>query len=257
MRQDRTPVETSTAALRSPATRMPGLDLARTAALAGMILYHFVYDLDFFGLLPRGTIWSGLWPLLARSVAASFLFLSGVSLYLAHRHGIRWRAFLTRLAKIASAAALVTVATWIVAPTHFIFFGILHAIAFASVVGLLFLRLPAVVTLLAAGAILVAPLYLAGAAFNQSGLLWLGLFTRHPATMDFEPVFPWLAAALAGIATAQLAEVVGFLRLATPSQAPGRLIRCLTWPGQHSLTIYLVHQPVLIGLVWLMAHVIS
>jgi len=234
----------------SPPNRLAALDIARTAALAGMVVFHFVVDLELFGHVPPGTTQSGLWPWFARAVAGSFLFLAGVSLWLAHGREIRWRAFLRRLAVLALAAGAITLSTLLAMPDRFVFFGILHSIAAASVIGLAFLRLPAGVTLGAAALVLVAPAVLSNGAFDAPALLWLGLSTWRPPTMDFEPVFPWLAPCLAGIATARLADRAGALRRLSRLRAGGRPARALAWPGRHSLAIYLAHQPVLIALIW-------
>ncbi len=215
-----------------------------------MVVFHFVVDLELFGHLPPGTTQSGLWPWFARAVAGSFLFLAGVSLWLAHGRGIRWRAFLRRLAVLALAAGAITLSTWLAMPDRFVFFGILHSIAAASVIGLAFLRLPATVTLVAAALVLVAPAVLSNGAFDAPALLWLGLSTWRPPTMDFEPVFPWLAPCLGGIATARLARSAGALGRLSRLRAGGRAARALAWPGRHSLAIYLAHQPVLIALIW-------
>ena len=120
------------------------LDVARTAALLAMASYHFTYDLQMFGLVPPGTAVSGFFYGYARAIAGTFLFLAGLGLWLAHGRGIRWGAFLRRWAKIVAAAALVSVATWFALPGWFVFFGILHCIAVSSLLGLGFLRLPAV-----------------------------------------------------------------------------------------------------------------
>ncbi len=137
--------------------RYLAVDIARTGALAGMVVFHFVYDLDLFGWLPRGTSATGWFWYHARIVAGSFLFLAGLSLWLAHGQGIRWGAFWRRLAMVGGAAAAVTVVTHFALPGLTIFYGILHSIAVSSLVGLLFLRLPALLTLAVAAAVFALP----------------------------------------------------------------------------------------------------
>lgn len=221
-------------------------DLARTAALIGMAVYHFGYDLEVFGHVAPGTMTSGFWALFARAVAGTFIFLAGLSLWLGHGERIRWRPFLIRLAKVAAGAALVTAGTRYVFGPQYVFFGILHFIALASVIGLVILRLPAILILAAALVSFFARDYLAIDFFNAPWLLWTGLSTAPVISVDFIPLSPWLAPFLAGIAAGQIAERTDFWsRL---PDAGG--IAALAWPGRHSLIIYLAHQPILMGLVW-------
>src|SRR4030095_5183235 len=98
-------------------------------------------------------------------IASSFLFLVGVSLLLAHGRGIRWRGFLIRFAMVAGAALAISLVTYIAVPGAFIFFRILHEIAVGSLLGLLFLRLPALFTLIVAAAVIAAPFYVRSALF--------------------------------------------------------------------------------------------
>lgn len=234
-----------------PAPRILALDLARTAALVCMALFHFAFDLQMFGHLPAGTTTSGGWAIFARAIAGSFLFLAGISLALAHGRGIRWRSALRRLARVAAAAAAITLATRIALPDQFIFFGILHSIAFASLAGLAFVRLPPVVPLLAALAVWLAPRWLFLPAFDAPALQWVGLGTLIPRSVDFVPVFPWFAPVLLGIALGTALARRGALeRLAAWPSRPSRTLARLAWPGQHSLAVYLLHQPVLIALLW-------
>lgn len=228
--------------------RIVGLDLVRSAALLAMATYHFCYDLEAFGYLPPGTMVTGWGAVFARAVATSFLFLVGISLYLAHGRGIRWRAFVRRFVQIAAAAALITVATWYVQGPRFIFFGILHSIAISSLIGLAFLRLPAFLTLAAAGGVALAPAYLAMGAFDLPWLVWSGLTTLPVRAVDFVPTFPWLAPVLAGIACAKLAARAGIWN--RPRPAPTPVQHWLGLPGRHSLIVYLIHQPIIIGILW-------
>lgn len=226
--------------------RIPALDIARTAAIAGMVVFHFTYDLALFGFVRPDLVHTPFWANFARLVAGSFLFLAGVGLWLAHGRGIRWPSFLRRLAIIGAAAALVTGATWVAMPDRFIFFGILHSIAVASLIGLAVLRLPIPLIAALGAGVLALPHLVRHEVFSAPALLWTGLAPVPPTTLDYEPVFPWLAPCLFGIAAAKWLDLTGHLhRHARP--ATPRLAR-LAWPGRHSLAIYLIHQPVLIGL---------
>jgi uncharacterized membrane protein len=230
--------------------RIVALDLARTVALVGMAIFHFTWDLEFFGYVTPGTTLYGGWAIFARVVASSFLFLVGVSLVLAHGNGIRWPGFLRRLAMIAGAAALITAATAYAVPHAFIFFGMLHSIAVASLLGLAFLRAPVWLTLAAALLVWYLPDVASSPAFDTRWLAWTGLAATPPASFDFVPVTPWFAATLAGIAFAGVADAAG-LWTRLRAESPGPLLRTLAWPGRHSLAVYLLHQPVLLGLLWL------
>lgn len=222
------------------------LDTARSLALLGMVVFHFSYDLQMFGLLPPGTVATGFFWYFARAVAGSFLVLAGMSLWLAQGPAPRWPGFWRRWFKLAAAAALVSLATRIGMPEAWVFFGILHAIALFSLVGLAFLRLPGVVTLMIGAAILLTSPYLAEVLqWNAAPLRFLGLTKTPTYTLDFEPVFPWLGPFLLGLGMARAADTL-MPKLAQIT-GPG----WLAWPGQHSLAIYLIHQPVLIGALWL------
>jgi uncharacterized membrane protein len=233
----------SDAPSQGPDTRLIPLDAARTAALVCMVIFHFTFDLALFGHIPGETMFQPFWYYFARMIAGSFLFLSGVSLWLAHGQGIRWPAFWKRFAKVAGAALLVTIASLWFVPGGTIWFGILHAIAMTSLVGLLALRLPWPVTLAIAAAIFAAAWGPRSPAFNPLWLVWTGLAETRPNMGDYVPLFPWAAPALAGIAFGKAFGVEGWTR-----STPSRLVDRLTFPGRHSLVIYLIHQPILIGL---------
>ena len=230
-------------------SRIPLLDLARTLALLGMIAFHFSYDLLMFGLIPYEYAQTPIFYFHARIVAGSFLLLSGLGLWLAHGQGIRWPAFWRRFAKIAGAAALVSLATRFALPEFYIYFGILHAIALYGLLGLAVLRLPAVITAALAALFIYGSYHWHTEALNAPLLRFVGLGLDPAVTMDFEPIFPWFGAVLAGIALGKIGSQTG-LWAALAGRPHGQWARVLGWPGQHSLAIYLLHQPILLGLVW-------
>lgn len=217
-------------------------------ALLAMFVFHLMWDLSLFGLIHPETPALPGWVWFARSIAASFLALSGISLTFAAQNGLNRRKFAKRLGLLVAAAIAVTIGTRLGIGEGYVFFGILHHLAFASLVGLLFLHLSAPLVALAMLASLALPFAYSSHVFDHPALIWLGLYVSPPYAVDFVPVFPWFGWFLAGI-------LAGRALLNRPGacarwQPANRLHRLLILGGRHSLAVYLLHQPVFFALLF-------
>jgi uncharacterized membrane protein len=229
------------------------LDKARGLALVAMIVYHAIWDGFQFGLLTWTAERDAIMRLSAQLIAGSFLTISGVSLALSAAMDnmplLQRRSFWKRTIIVAGAALLVTAASFVALPQAPIYFGILHHIAVASLVIALVATRHAFLAAALGAVVLLVNASLAIPEFNHPALIWLGLGTRAPITADWVPVAPWLAAGLLGFAIGKQ-----FLLpwLASRAPSPAAIARDpLTWMGRRSLLIYLIHQPILIGLIYL------
>ena len=231
--------------------RIAAIDVVRGVAIGAMVVYHAAFDLSAEGLIEANVVDDFGWRLFARLIAGTFLALVGVNLVLAAHRGLKPRPFLRRLALIVGAAALVTLGTLWFAPGAFVFFGILHQIAVASVLAVPFLRAPIWLVAAVAAAVIAAPGFAASPIFNAPALWWVGLSTVQPVSLDYVPIFPWFGVVLAGVVAGRLlvsyASDGAFSRW-RPTNAGERFV-ILT--GRWSLPIYLVHQPILIGALYL------
>ena len=226
--------------------RLLWLDLARTLALLAMIAFHFTRDLELFGLLPSGTTGTGGWAIFARVIAGCFIFLSGISIVIAHASVFRRKNWTKRLAIISGAAFLVTVSTYASFPSQYVYFGILHCIAACSLIGTGMLRVPVWLLLLLVLVILGANAVWSLDLFASPWLVWTGLGNTTRPSLDFVPLIPWLSAFFAGMAFAKALPVMSY---DLPLRS-NKLAHYATWPGRHSLAVYLVHQPILLASLW-------
>jgi uncharacterized membrane protein len=158
-------------------------------------------------------------------------------------------SFWRRQIRLLAACVAVSLGSYMMFPQSFIFFGILHFILLASLTGRLFVRLH-YANLVASLLVLLAGLSYSNPLFNTPLLQWLGFMTYKPYTEDYVPFFPWFGVVLAGI-------FLGRLMIAKPAwltgRQPARWMRQLALAGRHSLAIYLLHQPVLLGIFSLVA----
>jgi uncharacterized membrane protein len=226
-------------------TRYALVDLARGAAIVAMVIYHLAWDLSYYRLIETDVSTHSVWVAFARGVLSSFLLLAGFGLVLGHGEGIRWRAFWRREAIVIGAAALVSLGTWLAFGPALAWFGVLHAIALASLIALPFLRVHWGVTLLVAAIFIVPPRLVRFDAFNDMWLSWIGFWTFAPQSADLVPVFPWTGVLLLGVAGGVVFLQSSLKEKAATVTLKGAAMRTLARAGRWSLLIYLLHQPLL------------
>ena len=238
-------------------SRFEAIDALRGAALVAMFVFHLVWDLGYYRLIPPQWPYAKPFMGYGHLVAGTFLVLVGASLVLATRGGMNWSAFGRRLAQILAGCAAITGATYYLFPESFIFFGILHCIALSSVLALPFLRAPLWLVALVAVVALALPLFVALPALDAPAWWWLGLGTVEPPSNDWRPFLPWFGVVLAGVLLARLILMRSLPAKFAQWRAQNGAGRALVWGGRHSLLVYLVHQPVFIALVFLAARALG
>ncbi len=226
--------------------RLLWLDVARGLAVLAMLAFHLGWDLGHFGHIDPDIPYSQAYKAFGHATAASFLLIAGVSLTLAHGTAFRARAYWRRLALLIGAALLVSGGTYIAFPSSFVFFGILHCIAAASLLAVPFFFLPWPAAFVAGFALVAASFFARAPLFDAPVFWWTGLSTFEPLTNDYRPLAPWAAALLFGVGVAKLARLRPTPVTDSPSRKDGGpATRGLAFLGRHSLALYLVHQPVL------------
>jgi uncharacterized membrane protein len=224
------------------------VDAARGVAIVMMVLYHFMYDLDTFGGYNIEST-SGFWARFADLTAFSFVFLVGVSLAISYARSEQalFGKYLLRGAKIIGYGMILTLATWMLG-MGIIVFGILHLIGTSIILAYPFLRFR-LLNLFAGLAIIAAGWYLQTLDLSSESpwLLPLGVVPEGLFMPDYRPLLPWFGVVLLGVFAGNLAygggKRVAGLSWRRPSPA-----RPLVFLGRYSLFIYLIHQPILVGL---------
>lgn len=235
--------------------RLDTVDALRGLAMVWMTLFHLCFDLNHFGYLRQDFYTDPFWTWQRSAIVSLFLFCAGLGQAMAVQQGQGWPRFARRWVQVAGAALLVSVGSYLMFPRSFIYFGVLHGLA------LMLLIARATVgwgtRLWWLGALAIASAWFMPAAlsalglaehFNGRALNWLGWITRKPITEDYVPLLPWLGVVWWGVAAGQWLLRAQPGRLHQHLPAPGQALARL---GRWSLSYYLLHQPVLIGLLML------
>lgn len=227
-------------------TRVESVDTARGIAIVAMIVYHFVFDLRYFGVVRADFDNDPFWLITRATIVTSFLLLVGISIVLAQRARVSRERLIRRMVVIAASAAAASIGSYLVYPQTFIYFGILHCIVVSSLLAWPLASRPRQAFVLGF-AIIMAGLLLSNEWFDTRGTSWLGFTTKKPLTQDFVPLFPWFGVVLIGITLGTMLKQQAFVPIRTLAKSPAPL----RWLGRHSLAVYLVHQPLLMGALWL------
>ena len=155
----------------------------------------------------------------------------------------------TPLGRSPTPCMVVTVVTYFIIGYGFVVFGILHLLGLATILAYPFLRSRR--ASLVAGIIVIGVgIYIARILLPSPWLLWLGVRQLGRYMVDYYPIFPWFGIALLGVFAGLTLYPGGTRSFALPDLSQKTPIRGLTFLGRHSLLIYLIHQPILLAILF-------
>jgi uncharacterized membrane protein len=226
------------------------IDFLRGLSIILVVCYHLLYDLGayvgvqrFFGFSTDLT--TVAWTIAQYFFAGLFIVLSGTSSTLT-------RSNLRRGLKLLVVSIAVTVVTYFFEPSSAVWFGILQLLAFSILIfGAAFERARPVtcmvcgVFILALGAAL--HLLKRGMTIRFDWLLPFGIHSPEYSSFDYFPLIPWLGVFLIGAALGR--SVYAPRQSLLPWRLPQTFVNAA---GRHSLLIYIVHQPVILGILYVL-----
>jgi uncharacterized membrane protein len=233
------------------------IDFLRGIAILMMITYHLYFDLNYFGVITTN-LYSLPVLLFLYPIGTLFLLLVGISLTLSYSRTqphlttqqLR-KKFLVRGLGIFGLGLIITLVTWVYPHNGFIVFGVLHCIGLSIILACPFVRLRIPALILGFLCIIVGLILLTTVTVGYPWLLWLGVVPFNFVTLDYFPLLPWFGVVLIGIFLGNSLYKNNTRTIPLNDYSKFSAIRGLCFLGRHSLIIYLLHQLVIIGLLYL------
>ncbi len=214
------------------------IDLIRGGTILLMFVFHITFDLNYFKIININILEEPFWYFLPRLIVFLFFFAVGMSLKIAHFPQIHWKLFFKRQLKLGLCALGISVVTKILFPQNWIYFGTLHCIFFISFFGLFFNYFDKL------GTIIGLLLFIPSITLDKN----LPFFELPIQSFDYISPFPWIGAMLFGIYS-----IRHKLHLIPVLDFPFK--RQIAYLGKHSLPIYLIHQPILFSIIYLISKI--
>ncbi len=225
------------------------LDALRGLFLIGMIVIHVIFDVRYFLDVPVPT--SRIFDFVQNNGGVLFILISGICVTLGSR-------FVKRGLIVLGCGFAVTLVTFLMYLTGFsgvdiiIYWGILHLLGASMLLYGLIRKAPLwlvavmAVILIAGGYMMSGIHYLS--SFPQNLLLVLGAPPDDLGMGDYFPLLPYFGWFTAGVF---LGKTVYRNRKSLLPRFPYKSlpVRILSFVGKHSLWIYLLHQPVVSGII--------
>ncbi|MGC7869931.1 heparan-alpha-glucosaminide N-acetyltransferase [Desulfosporosinus sp. SYSU MS00001] len=240
--------------LRRSSQRFQEIDFLRAVAIVFMVIFHMVYDLhEFAGAAVDYQ--APLWFILGKTSALLFILLSGLSSGLSSspvRRGLN----------VLFYGMVVTLVTYLVMKEEYVRFGILHFLGIAMILSPLFRRLSSRLLWVIAALIACLGFWFKTLVVQTSFFLPLGLMYGGFSTIDYYPLFPYLAVTIIGILIYRHFYSQGAgsgrssqnLLVWSRPRINWRLPGWIQWLSRNSLGIYLIHQPILLLLLYISNH---
>ena len=233
---------------RERPARIWEIDFLRGLAVILMVCYHLLFDLGEFVGIKKFLGWSTnlstvAWVAAQYFFAGLFVVLSGTSSTLSRNN-------LRRGLRLLAVSLLVSAATYIFDASSAVYFGILQCLAVSMLVyGAAFEKARAAVCAAAGAAVIglaaILPALKEALAIRTNWLMPFGLHSQSFSAFDYFPLIPWFGIFLVGAALGK--TLYASKRSLLPWSLPTTFVN---FAGRHSLLIYIIHQPVIMGVLY-------
>ena len=220
------------------------LDALRGVCILCVIVVHFLFDLSFFGGLD---LTLPAWYIFIQEYGgAIFVVLSGVCVTLGSK-SVRRGLIVFACGMLITAVTYGMYRLGMSGADVVVKFGVLHLLGVCMLVYPAFKKLPPAALALLGLAIAITGYAIRGVVVPQHWLFPLGLTYEGFTSSDYFPLFPQLGYFLIGAAIGKTAYREKKTLLPGAFQKTG-IARFFCWCGRQSLFIYLLHQPIVYGL---------
>jgi uncharacterized membrane protein len=215
------------------------IDLLRFLAIVLMVTFHLVYDLNEF-VHVNVEYEFGFWYYVGAISAILFIFISGIS------SGFSRNTFKRGL-KVFGFGMVITIVTYFFDSSQYIRFGILHFLGVSMMLFPLLKKINNGVLLILGAFLFVVGKFIENLTLNTVLLLPFGFMYGGFASMDYYPLFPYISYFILGILCYKLFYYKK--RSLFEFNFNVSLVQAV---GKHSLIIYLLHQPLMLGIIYLL-----
>lgn len=225
-------------------SRIWELDALRGVCILCVIVVHFLFDLSFFGGL---SLTLPAWYVFLQEYGgAIFVVLSGICVTLGSK-SVRRGLIVFACGMLITAVTYGMYRLGMSGADVVVKFGVLHLLGVCMLVYPAFKKLPPAALAVLGLLIAVTGYAIRGIIVPQRWLFPLGLTYEGFTSSDYFPLFPQLGYFLIGAAIGKTAYREKKTLLPGSFQKTG-IARFFCWCGRQSLFIYLLHQPIVYGL---------
>lgn len=230
------------------------LDVLRGVCILGMVVVHLIYDLQTFFSLPFLAD-SRLFDLIKQWGGVLFLLISGICVTLGS-HPVRRGLIVFACGLLCSAVTAGMYFLNMADKSIIIYFGVLHCLGVCMLLWPLFKRLPVWALGLLGLGLTVLGLWISGnVVVDFPWLIPLGLVPGDFASSDYFPLLSNLGFFLVGafLGKTLYRKKETLLPRVNPANP---VLAFFTRLGKWSLPVYLLHQPVITGLLYLILEIL-
>ncbi len=246
----------------SQKNRVHLIDEIRGLAVIGMVVVHAIISIGIFAGQQLDITGNSVFIFIREAGGALFIFISGAACRFSSNN-------LKRGVIRFGFAMAITLVTWLIMPAQIIRFGVLHLLGICMMLYAILQKalnkLPVMVGFVICSVIFallyniqsgvvgisgIADVSLPSELYKTQFLFPFGMPNVGFCSSDYYPILPWLFIFLAGSYVGIPLKDRKF-----PSFFYNSHVKILQKIGRHSLVIYLAHQPLIFGILYLISYI--